>query len=194
MKTQRREFLRHIAAGGAIVTIPTFLQGCGIAPAITVAEPVPEDPFLDWFQIDQEILARLMTELTAKGADLAELYFQHRRRSVLRMQDGEIDRSNVDILQGVGMRVVRGDGTGFAFTEDLSLAAMLATARTAAATVLGESGIPASRFSSKPVGASYITSVAWADIGIDQKLPVLQRVDDKARGLDPSIDTVTASP
>ena len=146
MKPDRREFLRHIAAGGAVVTMPAFLHGCGVAPAIAVAEPMPEDPFLDWFRIDRNIIARVMAELTAKGADHAELYFQHRRQSVLRMRDSEIDRSSTDVLQGVGMRVMLAEHTGFAFTEDLSSEGMLATARMAAASLSGQPAIPGSPF------------------------------------------------
>jgi len=193
MKPDRREFLRHIAAGGAVVTMPAFLHGCGVAPAIAIAEPMPEDPFLDWFRIDRNIIARVMAELTAKGADHAELYFQHRRQSVLRMRDSEIDRSSTDVLQGVGMRVMLAEHTGFAFTEDLSSEGMLATAKMAAASLSGQPAIPGSPFTAKPAGSSYVTEIAWADIANERKLRVLQRVDSKARAADPAIENVTVS-
>ena len=193
MTLRRREFLRHIAAGGAIVTMPSILQGCAVAPGVIIAAPMPEDPFLDWFQIDKDIVARVMAALTARGADLAELYFQHNRKSVLRMQDGSIDRSSVDIIQGVGMRVMHGDMTGFAFTEDVSLSGMLATAKTASASLTGEPATAAEQIVAKPAGECYVTDVAWADIDFDLKLPVLQRVNQAARGADPSVDNVTVS-
>lgn len=193
MKPDRREFLRRIAAGSAIVTMPAFLHGCGVAPAIAIAESMPEDPFLDWFQIDRNIMARVMAELTANGADVAELYFQHRRNSVLRMRDSTIDRSSIDNLQGVGMRVMLGENTGFAFSEDLSLSSLLATARTAAASISGEPVIASGTFTAKPAGDSYITEIAWADIDNEQKLRVLQRVDSKARSADSAVENVTVS-
>ena len=126
MKPERREFLRHLAAGSAIVTMPAFMQGCGIAAQKTIAEPMPEDPFLDWFQIDRNVIARVMAELSAKGADDAEIFFQHKRQCVLRLQSGEFDPARTDLLLGVGLRVVVGDRIGFAFTEDLSMEGMLA--------------------------------------------------------------------
>ena len=66
-----------------------------------------------------------MAELTANGADTAELYFQHQRTNVLAMEDGIVSRANSGISQGVGLRVVIGDQTGYAFTEDLTLPSML---------------------------------------------------------------------
>ncbi|NOX68021.1 MAG: TldD/PmbA family protein [Gammaproteobacteria bacterium] len=192
MKPDRREFLRHIAAGGAVVTMPVFLQGCGVTPVVVTAEPMPEDPFLDWFRIDRNVIARVMAELTAKGADVAELYFQHRRQSVLRMRNSQIDRSSTDILLGVGMRVMLAESIGFAFTEDLSLDGMLATARLAASSMTGEAVVPGT-FVAKAAGRAYVTQIDWSDIAQDRKRPVLQRVDSKARSADPAVKDVTVS-
>lgn len=192
MKPDRREFLRHIAAGGAVVTMPVFLQGCGVTPVVVTAEPMPEDPFLDWFRIDRNVIARVMAELTAKGADVAELYFQHRRQSVLRMRNSQIDRSSTDILLGVGMRVMLAESIGFAFTEDLSLDGMLATAKLAASSMTGEAVVPGT-FVAKAAGSAYVTQIDWSDIAQDRKRPVLQRVDSKARSADPAVKNVTVS-
>jgi len=193
MRSGRREFLRHLAMGGTVVTMPAFLSGCGIAPAVIVAEPLPEDPFLDWFQIDRALIAQVMVALTAKGADAAELYFQHRRESTLHMLAGEIDRSTVDVLQGVGMRVMLGERTGFAFTEDLSSSNLLATAAMAASSLSGVPIVTDGGYSAQPAGACYMTTIDWADIEIEQKRRVLQRVDQQARKADTAVDDVSIS-
>jgi TldD protein len=191
MEIKRRTFLGGMAAGSAVLTMPAFLAGCGINPAVSVAEPTPASPFLLWFGVDEPLIARVMGELTAKGADTADLYFQHQRINFLGMEDGIVSHANSEILQGVGLRVVIGEQTGYAFTEDLTLASMLAAARTAAAIANGSKIVPPQSFNPKQVGNLYRTEVPWADIGVEQKLPILQRVDRQARNADASVKKVS---
>lgn len=191
MEIKRRQFLGGMAAGSAILTMPAFLAGCGIAPATKIAKPPPENPFLQWFGVDEPTIARVMAELTVNGADAADLYFQHQRVNVLGMEDGIVSRANSEILQGVGLRVVIGEQTGYAFTEDLTLPSMLAAAQTAAAIAKGSKVVVPQSFNPRQAGDLYRTEVPWADIGVEQKLPVLQRVDRMARSADSSVGKVS---
>jgi TldD protein len=190
MEIKRREFLGGMAAGSAILTMPAFLSGCGVTPA-TTAQPTPENPFLTWFGVDEPTISRVMGELAANGADAADLYFQHQRVNFLGMKDGIVSRADSEITQGVGLRAVVGDQTGYAFTEDLTLPSMLAAARTAAAIARGTAVVPPQSFNPAKTGGLYRTEVAWVDVGVDRKLPLLQRVDRQARAADPSIGNVS---
>ena len=98
-------------------------------------EHSPLADHLGWFSVDKPTVARVMTELTARGADAADLYFQYSRDNSITMEDGIISRASSSVDQGVGLRVVVGDQTGYAFTEDLTLDALKTAARTAAASV-----------------------------------------------------------
>jgi TldD protein len=191
MELKRRQFLGGMAAGSAVLTMPAFLAGCGVAPAVRTAEATPENPFLTWFGVDQATIAQVMAELTANGADAADLYFQHQRVSYLGMEDGIVSRADSEILQGVGLRAVVGAQTGYAFTEDLTLPSMLSAARTAAAIARGSTVVPPQAFNPKRSGDLYRTKVAWADVGVDRKLPLLQQVDRLARAADPAVDKVS---
>ena len=191
MTIRRRDFLGHVAAGSAILTMPGFLTGCGVQQATAIANPTPENPFMDWFGVDQRTVARVMSELTASGADAADLYFQHSRSNSLSLEDGIVANANSSIQQGVGLRVVIGEQTGYAFTEDLTLASMLAAARTASAIAAGSKVVAPQSFAPKDIGRMYTTSVPWADVGIDRKLPLLKSVEAKARALDPAIEKVS---
>lgn len=193
MEMRRRTFLGGMAAGGAVLTMPAFLAGCGVHAARTAHEPLPANPFLQWFGVDEPLLARVLSELSANGADRADLYFQHQRNHYLGMEDGIVSRAYSEILQGVGLRVVVGDQTGYAFTEDLTLPAMLAAARTAAAIARGGPGVPPQAFNPEQAGDLYSTAVPWAEVGIEQKLPILQRVDRKARAADPAVQKVSVT-
>ncbi len=191
MTIKRREFLGRVAAGSAILTMPGFLAGCSIQQATAVADPTPENPFMDWFGVDQATVARVMSELSASGADAADLYFQHSRSNSLGLEDGIVANASSSIQQGVGLRVVIGEQTGYGFTEDLTLPSMLAAARTAAAIASGSRVVAPQSFAPKGMGDLYTTSVPWADVGIDQKLPLLKFVEEKAKSLDPAVEKVS---
>ena len=190
MEIRRREFLSGMAAGGAILSMPAFLSGCGVNQAASLALPTPENPFLTWFGIDEPTISRVMAALAASGADAADLYFQHQRVNFLNMEDGIVSRANSEITQGVGLRAVVGEQSGYAFTEDLTLPSMLTAARTAAAIANGSSVVAPQAFRAKTEGKLYTIGVPWADIGVDRKLPLLRRVDQQARKADPAIENV----
>lgn len=188
----RRQFLRGAAAGMA-VTAPAFLQGCGLGGQALLRDPLPNDPFLEWFALDRAILGRVLAAASAGSADHAELYFQHRRRSLLEMQGGVVGAARTDILQGAAVRVMRGDSTGFATTEDLSEAGLLTAAGRAAAST-GAAGSPAvGPFSKAPDGMLYNTGLAWSDVSAGQKIRLLERVDRQVRAADPSVSDVRLS-
>ncbi len=190
MAIRRREFLGHMAAGSAVLTMPTFLSGCGVQNATAISQATPENPFMTWFGVDQATAARVMSELTASGADAADLYFQHTRSNSLTLEDGIVSKANSGIQQGVGLRVVIGEQTGYAFTEDLTLPSMLAAARTASAIASGSRVAAPQAFSPLATGNLYTTSVPWSDVGIDQKLPILKFVEAQAKSMDPAIEKV----
>ncbi|MDX1515864.1 MAG: metallopeptidase TldD-related protein [Woeseiaceae bacterium] len=180
-----------MAAGSAVITMPAFLSGCGVPSATRIAEPTPENPFMEWFGVDQATVARVMAELTARGADAADLYFQHTRSNRLTLEDGIVSNASSGIEQGVGLRVVIGDQTGYAFTEDLTLPSMLAAARTASAIASRERAAAPRSYDPLEMGSLYRTSVPWADVGIADKLPLLKFVESTAKAADPAIDKVS---
>lgn len=191
MEIKRRAFLGQMAAGSAIITMPAFLAGCGVNQAIQVADATPENPFMTWFAVDDATIARVMAELTANGADAAELYFQHQRSNNLSLEDGIVSRANSSISQGVGLRVVVGEQTGYAFTEDLTLSSMLAAAQTAAAIANQAAVVAPLAYNPKKTGDLYTTALPWADVGIDRKLPLLKHVDHEAYAADPAVSKVS---
>ena len=190
MTIKRREFLGTVAAGSAVLTMPGFLSGCGVQSATAIAGNTPENPFMEWFGVDQSTVARVMSELTARGADAADVYFQHSRNNSLTLEDGIVSSANSGIRQGVGLRVVIGEQTGYAFTEDLTLPSMLAAARTASAIASGSQVVAPQSFNPSSAGDLYSTTVPWANVGIDQKLPILKMVEAKTKAKDPAIDKV----
>ena len=190
MTIKRRDFLGTVAAGSAIITMPGFLSGCGVQTATAIGAATPDNPFMDWFGVDQSTVARVMSELTSRGADAADLYFQHTRTNRLTLEDGIVSNANSGIEQGVGLRVVIGEQTGYAFTEDLTMQSMLAAARTASAIASGSQVIAPQSFNPSQAGNLYTTTVPWSDVGVGQKLPVMKFIEQQAKSKDPAIEKV----
>ncbi len=190
---KRRTFIGSVAAGSAVIAMPTFLAGCSEKVATSPVAATPANPFMDWFGIDQQTIGTVMSKLTANGADTAELYFEHARVNSIAMEDGIVSRASSSIQQGVGLRVVIGDQTGYAFTEDLTRDSMLKAAETAAAIARGNAAVVPQAYNPKDMGDRYTTTVPWADVGVDQKLPVLRSVEAKVRAGDPAVTKVSVS-
>jgi len=191
-----------MTAGTAMLTAPAFLVGCGSRPARTAtvapaATAAPDNPFLEWFAIDEARLRRVLAELGARGADRGELYFQHTRSNSISMEDGLISSAHAHVDLGVGLRVVVGDQVGYAYTEDLGEEAMIAAARSAAAIAHGGASPAPGAFTAAHLlsksGGFYRLEVPWSDVAVDRKLPIVRRVAELAKAGDPAIDKVSVS-
>lgn len=189
----RRTFLQQAGVGTAMLTAPTFLGGCAPKAALNTAAPAPENPFLAWFGVDDALLGRVMSVLCANGADWADIYFQHSRSTSLSLEDGIIGSARTRIDQGVGLRCVIGDQVGYAFTEDLSIEALLGAARTASAIAHGTAPVVPQQFSVGQPGGHYALAMPWDTVGVSDRLPLLRRCEEIARGLDASITQVSVS-
>ncbi len=192
----RRNVLRTGASGAAVLTVPRFLVGCGKTDAALVAAAenvAPSNPFLSWFSIDQDIIRTVMAELTSRGADFADLYFQHERSNRISLEDGQINRASTRVSQGVGLRVVISDQVGYAFTEDLTLESMLAAARTAAAIATGGPVANAEQYAIADPGAYYALTVPWAQIAVADKLPLIEKAASLVKAKDPAVDKVNVN-
>ncbi len=151
-------------------------------------------PFYDWFGVDDAILARVLAQAMDQGADYADLYFQHSSGGSVTLEDNIVSRASSHVDRGVGIRVLVGDQTGYAYCEDLDTASMLKAARTAATIAASGSGaVPPEAFARRDVSDLYTIPRNWDGVGVAEKLPLLQRAEATARGLDPAVEKVTIS-
>ncbi len=78
------------------------------------------------------MLQKVIAEAMSKGGDYADLFFEHKISNTLALEDGKVNRAYSNVDYGMGVRVLKGDQTGFAYTETISLQDMLKVAKTAA--------------------------------------------------------------
>lgn len=86
-----------------------------------------------YFQVAKSDIDLVLAACLSKGADFADVFFEYRISSNLAFEEDKVKSAQRGIVSGVGIRAVKDDQIGFAFSEDLSLAAMLEAAAAAAA-------------------------------------------------------------
>jgi len=186
---KRREFLKNAAIISAgITTIPRLTKMLLSRPTtnLSVADPV------SIFGISEREARELLNLALSHGADFADLYCEYHISSLLRMEEDQLKDVSYGIVMGVGMRAVKGDQIGYAYTEELDLAQMKKAAM-AAATIANQR--PGSSSSPKPVKIKNLYPVKQASIELplDQKLKLIERANVAAHQSDTKIVRVTVA-
>jgi len=91
-------------------------------------------------EIDQEIARKLLEIALAQGGDYADLFFEYGAHGSISFEEGITRSASRSVSLGMGVRVQKGDATGYAHVEDLSFDAMKRAAETAARIATSASG------------------------------------------------------
>ena len=180
----RRRFMEMGATSVALASASGFLLGCtgqALEKPTTVAGANPTTTkisYFDKFGVSEEMIREGLAEALGHGGERADLFFQHRVLNALQLEDGEVNRAYTRVELGVGVRVVRGDQTGYAYTEDLARDAIKRAARTASAVADGPARPGPQAFSmSGGAPKRYVVEVAWSDVKPGQKMPILDGIN-----------------
>ena len=101
-----------------------------------------KNAYLDLFGVTEGTLERLVAEGISRGGDYSDLFFENTSAFNLMLRDGEVTSGGRHVDYGVGIRVLKGDKTGYAYSETTELSEMLAAAKAASAIADGPSGSP----------------------------------------------------
>jgi TldD protein len=145
--------------------------------------------------IDAQLATRLLGHALEAGGDYADIYFEFRVSADYALEEEQVKTLGRGITLGLGVRVTKGDATGYAYTEDLAWEKMAHAAKTAGQIAAGGGA--------KPVGVSSIARIPTPSFyevpapslvtpAVD-KLALLRAADKAARAYDPRIVKVEAS-
>jgi len=146
------------------------------------------------FGLDESHLWRVLAEIKAHRVDEADLYFQYTRSEGWSLEEGIVKTGSFSIDQGVGVRAVSGEKTAFAYSDDISEAALLdaartvrsiGLARTSARSKVGTAKIARSR-------ALYGPTDPISTLDSVTKVALLGKVETLARAKDPRVVQVMA--
>src|ERR1700710_588943 len=135
-------------------------------------------------------LDRVFSQLMGPSIDAADLYFQHSRSESWVLEDGIGKDGTHSIEQGVGVRAMSGEKTGFAYSDEIVLPQLLTAAQSARA--IAQSGTPGGghALASKESRALYAPIDPIESFANEEKIALLREVDQFCRGLDPLVNQV----
>ena len=152
---------------------------------------------LEPFGLNEASLARALAAIAQHRTDDADLYFQYTRSEGWSLEEGIVKSGSFGIDQGVGVRAVAGEKTAFAYSDDISEAALMDAARTVRSiAAAGQSrrvkvGGPTQKIARSRVLYAPMDPIATLDS--TQKVALLEKVERLARAKDPRIKQVMAS-
>lgn len=150
---------------------------------------------LDPYGLDEAHLQRALADIFTHRVDYADLYFQYTRNEAWSLEEGIVKSGSFSIDQGVGVRAVSGDRTAFAYSDDISLPALMQAA--GATRTIGRAGSGrvkvASSLASGPGGhALYAPNDPLDSMTASEKVALLERIETLARAKDPRVVQVMA--
>jgi TldD protein len=148
--------------------------------------------FFDTLGLTERLLERCLGEALSAGGDFADLYFEAVTSTSLGMDEGIVKTAAQGVSVGCGVRVLSGERTGFAYTDDLSAERLLKAARTAALIASGPQTTRVQGFNETRTPQLYPIAGS-SDAEISAKLDLIARADRAARAFDPRIVQVKAA-
>ena len=105
--------------------------------------------------------------------------FQHSIGNYIGLEDKDVNRAYSNVSFGVGIRVLKGDQTGYSFTEEITPKAMKLAAQTAANIADSNKIVNPIKLKLRSTPDYYPIKTPWEQISIDKKIPYLQQINDK---------------
>jgi TldD protein len=162
--------------------------------SIPAASPHPSHKryFFDKFGLTERLLERCLGEALSAGGDYADLYFESVSATSLGVDEQIVKSASQGVSAGCGIRVLSGERTGYAYTDNLSPERLLHAARTAALIASGPAKQPVQGFVEAPVADLYPVPLGGYDLDLAARLELILRADRAARAFDPRIVQVRA--
>ena len=155
---------------------------------------IAESSLLAPYELDTGKLDKVFDQLVGPETDLADLYFQSKRSEGWVLEDSIIKSGSYNINQGVGVRAVSGEKSGFAYSDEISMEALLASAKSASAiSRAGQNGRVQSWKKRNNDTALYTAENPLDTLTEAEKIELLRLADTTARAASPYVEQVIAN-
>jgi TldD protein len=150
---------------------------------------------LDPYGLDEAHLQHALADIFTHRVNYADLYFQYTRNEAWSLEEGIVKSGSFSIDQGVGVRAVSGDRTAFAYSDDISLPALMQAA--GATRTIGKAGsgrvkVASSLVSTPGSHSLYAPNDPLDSMTASEKVALLERIEKLARAKDPRVVQVMA--
>lgn len=149
------------------------------------------------YDIDTAGLQRVLGQILTHKIDYADLYFQYSRSEGWMLEEGIVKSGSFNIEQGVGVRAISGEKTGFAYSDDISMPALVSAAQ--ATRAIANQGAMHSVQVAKRNGVMdrqtqlYLPEDPIASLRDAEKVALLEKIERYTRQLDRRVTQVVAS-
>jgi TldD protein len=144
------------------------------------------------FGLTERDLERYLAEALSKGGDYADLYFEYLATSSISLDESLVKSATQGVSLGVGIRVLSGERTGYAYSDDLSPDRILKAARTAACIASGPATEIVHGLKSGEKRDLYPVGVLAGDTPLEERVKLVKRADAAARAHDSRVFQVQA--
>jgi TldD protein len=150
--------------------------------------------FFEHYGLREADLERYLAAALSEGGDYADLYFEYTTTSSILLDESLVKSATEGISMGCGVRVLAGEQTGYAYTDDLTPEKILKAARIAARIASGPAHVSTVGLTTvESPNNLYHVPVPSTERDLTEKLDLVQRGDGAARAYDPRIRQVRVS-
>ena len=143
--------------------------------------------------LDDSRLDRVVGQVLTHSVDAADLYFQLAHEESWALEDGIVKEGTAAIEQGVGVRALAGEKTGFAYSDEIILPALEEASRAARAIATRGADRSIQAWRARAGHQLYLPVDPVSSLADADKIAWLERVDRETRALDPRVVQVMAS-
>lgn len=162
---------------------------------MTLVPSRPADFFDHKYGMDITSLQRILGKTLSTQIDHADLYFQYEVSDAVSLEEGEVKQASKHVNQGVGVRAIAGEKTGYAFSDEITVPTLEIAAGTARqiASSGTETASVAIQGAQMPDHNLYPVQTPGPEVPMSQKLELLQSIDAFCRAYDRRISKVQTS-
>jgi len=143
--------------------------------------------------LDKETLKKLLEVCLSRGGEFAEAYYERTVENSISLDEDKISEATRGLDMGVGFRVLQGEKTGFAFSDDLDFARLKEAAETAALIASGGARQKPENLASLSLPSYYLVKISPDTIAPKAKSELLIKANAVARAYDKRITQVGVS-
>src|SRR5579872_11635 len=148
--------------------------------------------FASRFQIARHDLENYLAEALSQGGDYADLYFEYLVTSSISIDEQIVKSASQGVSMGVGVRVISGERTGYAYSDDLAPEKIRKAARVAAHIAAGPGKPGKFGLNEGPRHNLYPVMTAPTETAFQERVELVKRADRAARAYDPRVFQVQA--
>ncbi|SDX95995.1 metalloprotease TldD [Nitrosomonas sp. Nm33] len=148
------------------------------------------------YELDANRLHQVFGQILIHKIDYADLYFQYNRSEGWVLEEGIVKSGSFNIDQGVGVRAISGEKTAFAYSDEISLDALVSAAKATRA-IAGQRSMHPARVAKQVASYNsrslYLPQDPIANFKDSDKVALLEKLERFARAIDKRVIQVVAS-